>query len=236
MKIARMNWMQVEEYLRSDDRVVLPLGSVEQHAYLSVATAGILAERMAADAAEPLGVPVYPALSYGVSAAWMAYPGTVTLRPETYARVIQDVLDSLVESGFRRVFILNAHQGNATAREVSRVWAAGRPGIQLRFHDCWSAPRTRARIEDFDALGLHGSWVENFPWTRLAGVELPETRKPAVDVALPETAPGTVRAKAEDGSMGGRYWRPEEQMMEIWVAAVAETRALLEDPWLAEAD
>ena len=32
-----MNWMQVETYLRADDRVVLPIGSTEQHAYLSLA-------------------------------------------------------------------------------------------------------------------------------------------------------------------------------------------------------
>ena len=30
MRIADMNWMQVEEYLRRDDRAVLPLGSTEQ--------------------------------------------------------------------------------------------------------------------------------------------------------------------------------------------------------------
>ncbi len=48
-----MNWMQVEEHLQRDDRVVLPLGSTEQHAYLSLATDSILAERVAVEAAEP---------------------------------------------------------------------------------------------------------------------------------------------------------------------------------------
>ena len=47
MKIADMNWMQVEAYLQSDDRAVVPLGSTEQHAYLSLATDSILAERRA---------------------------------------------------------------------------------------------------------------------------------------------------------------------------------------------
>jgi creatinine amidohydrolase/Fe(II)-dependent formamide hydrolase-like protein len=41
-----MNWMQVENYLRTDDRVVLPIGATEQHAYLSLATDSILAERV----------------------------------------------------------------------------------------------------------------------------------------------------------------------------------------------
>jgi len=42
---------------------VLPVGSTEQHAYLSLETDNVLAERIAFDAAEPLGVPVLPALA-----------------------------------------------------------------------------------------------------------------------------------------------------------------------------
>jgi creatinine amidohydrolase len=229
MKIARMNWMELAEYLENDDRVVLPLGAIQQHAYLSMATDAILAERMAADAAEPLGIPVYPVLTYGISAGFMGFPGTITLRPETYVRVVHDVLDSLVESGFRRILIVNGNDENAPAREVSRVWSESRPGIQLRFHDWWKAPRTVAQIERLDALAGHGSWVDNFPWSRVSGVELPETRKP--QVVLAETMSENLRASLGDGSFGGRYWRPEEQMMSLWVTAVAETRALLEDPW-----
>ena len=46
MRIDDANWMQVEEYLGGDDRVVLPVGSTEQHAYLSLGTDSILAERV----------------------------------------------------------------------------------------------------------------------------------------------------------------------------------------------
>ena len=49
MRIAEMNWMMVEEYLKRDDRCVLPLGSTEQHAYLSLSVDSILAERLATD-------------------------------------------------------------------------------------------------------------------------------------------------------------------------------------------
>ena len=30
MKITDMNWMQVEDYLKGDDRAVVPIGSTEQ--------------------------------------------------------------------------------------------------------------------------------------------------------------------------------------------------------------
>ena len=67
MRVYDMNWMAVEDYLRRDDRIALPLGSTEQHGYLSLGVDAILSERVAVDAAEPLGVPVLPALPYGLT-------------------------------------------------------------------------------------------------------------------------------------------------------------------------
>ena len=67
MRVRDLNWMQLEAYLRGDDRIVLPVGSTEQHAYLSLETDNILAERASVEAAEPLGVPVLPVVPYGVN-------------------------------------------------------------------------------------------------------------------------------------------------------------------------
>ena len=67
MRVRDLNWMQLEAYLGGDDRIVLPVGSTEQHAYLSLETDNILAERASVEAAEPLGVPVLPVLPYGVT-------------------------------------------------------------------------------------------------------------------------------------------------------------------------
>jgi hypothetical protein len=59
-----------------------PVGSTEQHAYLSLETDNILAERASVEAAEPLGVPVLPVLPYGVT-GFTAYPGSPTLLEST---------------------------------------------------------------------------------------------------------------------------------------------------------
>src|ERR1700751_5565746 len=102
-----MNWMQVEQYLRNAAGAVLPLGSKEQHSHLRLPVDCILPERVAADAAEPLGVPVFPVVAYGVTPYFREFPGSISLRIETHLRVVGDILDGMAYSGFRRILIVN---------------------------------------------------------------------------------------------------------------------------------
>ncbi len=232
MTIADMNWMQVEKYLEQDDRAVLPVGSTEQHAYLSLAVDSILAERVSIEAAEPLGVPVFPVLPYGLTPYFMAYPGTVTLRTETYLRVIRDLLDSLFQTGFRRILIVSGHGGNQPAGAFAAEWMAEHPRAQVKFIQWWQGPAFLAAVGAIDPVGSHASWFENFPWTRLAGVDLPEGQKPPVGRSGRATLVGEeLRAAMGDGSFGGLYQRSDEDMMAIWKVGVEETRASLEHGW-----
>ena len=227
-----MNWMQVETYLKGDVRCILPIGSVEQHAYLSLGVDAILAEKVAIDAAEPLGVPVFPVVAYGITPYFLAYPGTVSLRVETYARLVQDILDSLHRAGFRRILIVNGHGGNQPAQSVATEWMTSHPGAAVKFHNWWNAPETFAKVQEIDAVASHASWMENFPWTRLAGVVQPTQKKPMIDLdRMRLMSPKEVRAVLGEGNFGGWFERPDDEMLALWEVAVAETRALLEGPW-----
>jgi creatinine amidohydrolase len=233
VKIRDLNWMQLEEYLEQDDRVVLPLGSTEQHAYLSLETDNILAERVSVEAAQPLGVPVFPVLPYGLTATFAAvYPGSPTLRLETYAALLRELLDSLYAQGFSRFLLVNGHGGNMPAGPLAREWAADHPDAQAIFHSWWTGPRVRDVALAIDAEYSHANWGENFPWTRLPGVELPTERKPMLDEAAYLVAgPKQLRDVIGDGSFGGRYQRDDEEMLRIWQAGIEEVRELLESGW-----
>ena len=233
MRARELNWMQVEAYLERDDRVVLPLGSTEQHGYLSLETDNILAERVSAEAAEPLGVLVLPVLPYGLTPSFQAYPGSPTLRLSTFLEVLRDLLDSLHGQGFRRFLLVNGHGGNVPGGSLAREWAMAHPDAQAVFHSWWSSPRVEAAAKEVDPEPSHANWFENFPWTRLAGVELPRERKPALDQAAYRAAAGPhgVREVLGDGVFEGAYQLEDEQALRVWEAGVVEVRELLESAW-----
>jgi creatinine amidohydrolase len=232
MKISEMNWSQVEAYLKHDDRAVLPLGSTEQHAYLSLCVDCILPERVALEASESLGVPVFPPINYGVTPYFMGFPGTITLKPETLQNVMGDLLDSLMAHGFRRVVIVNGHGGNRPAHAMSSAWMKSHPEMKVKFHNWWKAPNTWKKVKAIDPVASHASWMENFPWTRLHNAAMPEVQKPMLDIArIHSFNPAGVRDYIGDGNFGGYYQRSDDDMMAIWEVAVAETRDVIECDW-----
>ena len=230
MRVRDLNWMQLEEYLESDDRIVLPVGSTEQHAYLSLETDNIIAERLAVEAAEPLGVPVLPVVAYGITPGFGAYPGSPTLRLETFAAVVRDLLESLHGQGFRRFLIANGHGGNTPARATTSEWvAAHEDEAAVLWQEVWEGRPDEVAAEidaDFD----HASWSENFPWTRLSGVELPGERKAPIERPW-GGGPKMFRDAAGDGSFGGLYQRADEDDLRVWAAAVEQLGERLETGW-----
>jgi creatinine amidohydrolase len=232
MRIADMNWMQVEALAKQEDRAVLPLGSTEQHAYLSLAVDAILAERVALEAVEGLSIPVFPVASYGFTPNFVDFPGTVTLRLATYIALVTDLLDGIARSGFRRITIVNGHGGNSPAHGAVLEWLDRHRGVQVKWHNWWNAPETFAKVKEIDPVASHASWMENFPWTRLGNTAMPETQKPMLDMdRFVPLDPGAKKTLLGDGNYGGFYQRADAEMLAIWKVAVAETRKVIMDNW-----
>ncbi len=227
-----MNWKQVEDYLHHDDRAVLPIGSTEQHCRLSLCTDHILAERVAVEAAEPLGVPVFPGLPYGITPYFMAYPGTVTLTAETHGRVLREIIDSLGAHGFKRIVVVNGHGGNSPGQAIAEECMRAKQDLRVKFYNWWNAAATWAKVMEIDPVASHASWMENFPWTRLAGVVYPREQKTPIEVSkVHSLSPDRVRQYIGDGNFAGVYQKPDEEMLALWRTGVEETRNAIAHGW-----
>jgi creatinine amidohydrolase len=103
--------------LAPDALVILPVGATEQHGpHLPVGTDYFAVTHIARAAANKLvgriPVLVAPTLPFGSSQHHLPFGGTLSLSTETYYRTLRDLAESLLVSGFRRIFILNGHGGN----------------------------------------------------------------------------------------------------------------------------
>jgi creatinine amidohydrolase len=120
MAIARLFHELSRSELReiaAEALLVLPVGAIEQHGpHLPVGTdtfaVEYIARTAAAEAAAMIPVLVAPTLPFGSSHHHLTFGGTMSLSTETYYRVLIDLTESLITSGFRRIFILNGHGGN----------------------------------------------------------------------------------------------------------------------------
>ncbi|MEZ6095980.1 MAG: creatininase family protein [Pirellulaceae bacterium] len=115
----RLSQMNLAEVRQSNFEVaVIPLGATEPHnLHLPYGTdifeAEVLAD-LAADEATRLGgrVVVLPAIPFGTETNLREFPLAINLNPSTLHRVLEDIVESLVQSGIRKIVLLNSHGGN----------------------------------------------------------------------------------------------------------------------------
>lgn len=224
MRFDELNWMDVENYLKQDDRVIVVLGACEQHGYLSLASDTLIPQAIADAASKACGVLVAPALPFGVSPHFTTYPGTVTLRLSTYLQVVEDIIRSLAGYGFRRILILNGHGGNDPVRARLVELRNEMQQVKIAWYSWWTAPNTVAVAEKHGFKPFHANWNEAFRFTRVA--DLPEGEKQP-PVTKPILNAAEIRKAYGDGVFGGHYQVSDVIMDEVLAAAVKDAIELL---------
>jgi creatinine amidohydrolase len=164
----RLRWAEntspaLADAVARDPVVILPIGSVEQHGkHLPVGCDTNSAEAVALRAAEGLAAALHPILLlpplwYGYSPHHMGFAGTVTLGSETFLRVVQDVVESVLSQGVRRIVLLNGHGGNASSLDV----------VAVRLGQAW---RGKARIVAVTYFHLAAAHQGEFRQSTMGGM------------------------------------------------------------------
>ena len=111
MWLQEKSWQDVADYLQSDDRIIMPVGSTEQHGvFAPLGTDTYVAIALAEDAAEKAGVLTAPPLWFGWSPHHLVKPGTISVRAEVLTEVLYDAVKSLAEHGFKKFIVINGHR------------------------------------------------------------------------------------------------------------------------------
>jgi len=150
VRLQHMTWQDVEQYLTRDDRLLIPIGSTEQHGPRAViGTDAIVPDALAERVAERTGTIAAPPVNYGMALHHLAFAGTLSLRSSTLMQVLKDLLMSASRHGFRRILVLNGHGGNIASANAAFAEAVHElPMLRVRFHSWWDPPEVQAFLEE----------------------------------------------------------------------------------------
>jgi creatinine amidohydrolase/Fe(II)-dependent formamide hydrolase-like protein len=114
--LAELTWPEAERRLGEVDIALLPVGAIEQHGpHLPLDTDAWDAEHMCREVARRCSEPrplVLPLIPYGVSYHHQDFPGTLSVGPDTLARLVYEIGMSAARNGISKLIIVNGHGGN----------------------------------------------------------------------------------------------------------------------------
>jgi creatinine amidohydrolase len=134
--MQEMTWPEVRDALKEVKLAILPVGSHEQHGPHLAMSADIAGSEVFArkltECTHPVSL-LAPSLNYGISIHHMPFPGTLTLQPETFEKVLLDVAASFRDHGIRKLFVVNGHGGNQQALNIASVKMRRDLGVRMAY-------------------------------------------------------------------------------------------------------
>ena len=111
--IKEMSWTELQEAAKTCDTIIIPCGAVEGYGpHMPLGSDIIVSHAISERVAARVNALIAPCIEMGESFSLGAFPGTMVIRPETYAMVVRDQLDSLIKWGFKNFMFMDMHAGN----------------------------------------------------------------------------------------------------------------------------
>jgi len=138
--------------------VLLPFGAQEQQGPHAPMGDFMLADRLAALAAERSGAVAAPTMPFGESESVRGMPGCISLRPPTLVALIEDICDNFLDHGLEHLVILNGQTSNGPHIDHAVRRLRRKRGVMVPRLDLWrlTTPEQRAKLYGADAARAQG--------------------------------------------------------------------------------
>ncbi|MEO8561171.1 MAG: creatininase family protein [bacterium] len=122
-RIKQMRPDEVRAAIEADPRLIIPVGTCEQHGrHLPLGADTMIVEHLADDLSAEFGICVAPTLEYGVNVdTERGFPGNASLRKKTLHRMLNDLLDTWESTGVMEFILLTAHEHDPHQEALSTV-------------------------------------------------------------------------------------------------------------------
>jgi creatinine amidohydrolase len=160
--LDEMTWQEAEKAFKSGAVVILTIGTVEQHGlHLPLGSDSIIPFELAKRLGEKANVIVLPPWPYGFAPHALPWPGSISVKHETVAAMLKDILNSVILHGASKIILLSGHPEHegimeSVGRETMRDW----PNVELMVLGYWSPPILDVIRETAEHLGFHAHEAE----------------------------------------------------------------------------
>jgi creatinine amidohydrolase len=122
-RIKEMRPDEIAAVLASDQRLIMPIGTCEQHGpHMPLGCDTIIVERLADALSAEFGVLRAPTFEFGVNVVTEeGFAGNASLRKKTLHRALNDLLDTWEATGIREFILLTAHEHDPHLEALSTV-------------------------------------------------------------------------------------------------------------------
>jgi len=145
-QLAAYSWADIHEMERGDKIILIPLGSTEQEGiHLPIGVDTYVAEAIAQAVAKETDCLVGPTLPVGYSEWFLEFPGTISLKIETFTQVLREYISSLIHHGFKKFIFVNGHGGNSSAVDVVSKEFIMSHDVQIAMVEIWKIANSLAK-------------------------------------------------------------------------------------------
>jgi creatinine amidohydrolase len=122
-RIKEMRPGEIASAIEADPRLIIPVGTCEQHGrHLPLGSDTLIVEHLADDLSAEFGILRAPTLEYGVNVdTEKGFPGNASLRKKTLHRMLNDLLDSWELTGVMEFILLTAHEHDPHQEALATV-------------------------------------------------------------------------------------------------------------------
>lgn len=150
--LEELTWPEIQSAMDAGMKtVIIFAASIEQHGpHLAENTDTVLGYTNAVDLARRLGnALVAPVIRPGLSKHHLTMPGSITLRPEVFAGIVEDYVAAYVHHGFDTIILSSSHGGNFGAmNQIARAQAEKYPHV--RIVSGWSLDEMTAKLDQLE--------------------------------------------------------------------------------------
>ena len=225
--ISKLPSPDVAAALAATPVAVIPFGSIEQHgSHLPCGTDTMIAERLGEAVAERLGALYAPFGPYGVTPIHAGHPGTISLSPETFERLLTEICVELIRMGAKTLVFVNWHELNTPSLNgVATSVQADHAATVIVAQACYTAQRL---YRDEGGELTHGGSIETLGvlaedpslvrWDRVEAVSRPPRAAELDQMRRGHEVYGFVTNIAEfggEGWYGDPSWATDEKAVDF---------------------